>query len=273
MDQERKSRADIQPPIRLALLGQGIAHSRSPEFVGSLLRERGVKGEYVLAETDRAGLERQVRQLAGEGFRGANVTSPYKEEIVAYLDDLDAIARRLGAVNTIRFFDDGRSLGTNTDVIGFARSLDRLDLLASPFSAVVAGTGGAARAAVEVLLRYDNLEELSLLSRDRSRADEELKRWDDGRMRAATYDEPLPVADLLVHATPVGLPARPGALFSTSDLSRFSHLYEMIYRPDPTELMRRASEAGIKVIGGTLMFEEQARAAVDFWLAPTPADR
>lgn len=250
-------------PQKIVLLGRNIAHSRSPSFLNPIFRRRNLPWIYELMPLEPDELPTAFARMKQGGYRGANVTSPYKEAVLPYLDDLSPESERIGAVNTIRF-DAGRAFGTSTDIIGFRKSLEGEPVVAGEFSATVVGTGGAARAAVEVLLGYDTLRDLRLASRSRDRAALELERWGDRRGRAITTGAEA-AADLIVHATPIGLPGRPGTLLQAADLEGCRLLYDMIYGPGETELMRIARKAGVRVRDGGEMFEGQALAAVEVW--------
>ena len=248
---------------RIVLLGANIAHSRSPDFHNRLFRKYDLPFHYELMPTSADELPEAIARMKKGGYRGANVTSPYKEMAFELMDQSSDVSQRLGSVNTI-LFREGKGVGFNTDVDGFAGSLEGEELLDRPFTAAVLGTGGAARAAVEVLLENPNLLRLQLYSRSLQKADEVVARWEDIRLQSSVLNGFIP-ADLLVHATPVGLPGVPGRLLEPDDLRGVKLLYEMIYHPETTDLMRGATEAGARVVGGEKMFEGQALAAFAIW--------
>lgn len=256
--------------IRLGLIGDPVAHSRSPGIVRGLLEAKGIDGAYDLLPTRREDLVERLDQVREAGYHGLNVTSPLKQEVVGLLDDLTDVAGRLGAVNTIRFEGNG-TIGTNTDVEGFSRSLDDHPLLVDRFTAAVLGTGGAARAAVAALLGYDQLDRLTVISRRQDRAEALGRIWSDPRLQCFGSDDanegehPLATADLIVNATPIGMAGTEGMPIAPTIRLRCRLLYDMIYDPDPTLLMQRAVESGAETIGGHRMLEEQAAAAVRFW--------
>ncbi len=248
---------------RIVLLGSNIAHSRSPDFHNRLFEERGLAYRYELMPTTAEELPGLIERMKAGGYRGANVTSPFKEDAFGLMDDVSETCARLGSVNTI-LFDNDRAVGFNTDVEGFRISLVDEVLMEAPFTAAILGTGGAARAAADVLLGNPELQRLTIYSRSRSRADDVAGRWNDERLQTARIGDFIP-ADLIVHATPVGLPGMPGRLLEPERLRGTKLLYEMIYHPAVTDLMRGASEAGVRVIGGESMFNAQAMAAFRIW--------
>jgi shikimate dehydrogenase len=200
-------------------------------------------------------------------YRGANVTSPHKQIVMSGLDELSEEARVIGAANTI-VFEGGKATGHNTDVAGFASSLSDAMPFEDPFTAAVLGTGGAARAAIYVLLRRKGLRSLIVYSREGSRAEAVAAMWNDPRVHGESLDR-FTGADLAVHATPVGLAGAPGALLDREHLRGTGLLYEMIYSPAETALMRHAREAGVRAIGGGGMFIGQGLAAFTLWTGMT----
>ena len=248
---------------KIVLLGKNISHSRSPSFLNPIFMREGLPWHYELMPVEPEELPEAVERMKRGGYRGANVTSPYKEAVVPLMDDLSPEAERIGAVNTIRF-EEGRATGANTDIVGFADSLAGEPLFSADFTAAVLGTGGAARAAVDVLLRTPGLTRLYLLSRTPGKGELELTRWGDDRAHGGLLTDDF-TADLIVHATPVGLPGRPGLPIPPDRLTGCRLLYEMIYGPDDTDLMREARSRGVRVKDGGEMFERQALAALEVW--------
>ena len=257
---------DMDEPLRLVLLGKNIGHSRSPDFLNPLFELEGFNWKYGLMELEPDELGDAIAMMKEEGFRGANVTSPYKELVIPLLDDLTEEAARIGAVNTI-LFREGRAYGHNTDTNGLSAALGDVPLLRSSFSAAIIGTGGAARAAVEVLLRYSSLESLALLSRREGRGNAVLERWGDPRAVGGVVSDletAVQTPSLILNATPIGLPGQPGTLLSRSVIRRCKLIYDMVYAGE-TELMRVAREERVEAIGGGGMFEAQALAAFEVW--------
>ncbi len=263
LDDGAVTRPPADAPSRVVLIGENIAHSRSPRIHNHLFERFVLPYRYELMPLSEADVLPALRRMKRGGYRGANVTSPHKQTVMAGLDALSDEAATLGAVNTI-IFEDGRATGHNTDTYGFARSLGGVMALDAPFTAAILGTGGAALAALYVLLGAPGLESLVIYSRDASRAATLADRWGDPRLHGAALDGFRP-ADPVVHATPVGLAGSPGALLSAERLRGSGILYEMIYSPAETALMRAARDAGVRAIGGGAMFIGQAARAFELW--------
>src|SRR6202140_4132097 len=154
----------------VGLIGFPVAHSRSPQMHNAAFREMGFGAEYALWETPPGTLEKRVASLRAPAMLGANVTIPYKEDVVPKLDECDVLAGRIGAVNTI-VHRNGKLVGYNTDAPGMLRAL--AECPGSPFDArdketVILGTGGAARAAAVALLDQ-RAKSVCIIGRDAAR--------------------------------------------------------------------------------------------------------
>jgi len=210
-----------------------------------------------------------LTRLREKGYRGTNVTHPFKRAVVPLLDELSPDAEALGAVNTV-VFSDGRMLGHNTDWYGFARSLEADLADAARKKVVQLGAGGAGVAVAHALLRA-GVEDLVLLSRKASSAEvtaDSLRRIHpsatirtDSLTALANH---LGSADGLVNTTPVGMPAHPGSPVPTELLRRDLWVHDIVYMPMETVLLRDAGAAGCSTVGGGGMFVYQA--AENFWL-------
>jgi shikimate dehydrogenase len=247
----------------IVLIGDNIAHSLSPRLHNHLFERFDLPYRYSLMPLSGSRLSDAIARMRSGEYRGANVTSPYKQRVLPLLDELSAEAASIGAVNTI-VVERGRLTGHNTDLYGFTRSLDGYPLFSSRFSAAVLGTGGAAMASVYALLKMAGLDSLVIYSREEERAARSAARWNDERVSGRAIDAFDPV-DLLVHATPVGLAGNPGELLDRERLRGVKLLYEMIYSPSETALMRSAASVGVTTIGGMKMFIYQALRAFRLW--------
>ncbi len=233
------------------LLGQGIAYSASPQMHAAAFRALGLPHRYELADVSADELARAVDRLRDRDGLGANVTVPHKAAVVELLDDVEPVAARAGAVNTI-VPADGRLHGWNTDIPAIADELIRLR--PEPRHALVLGAGGAARA-VSIALEMVGAQRVTLVSRS---GDESAARWD-------RLPELLSDADLLVNATPVGTgsdnsPVPAGALHP-----RLAVL-DLVYRPSPTRLVREARAVGASARAGAGVLLGQGWRSLERWL-------
>lgn len=233
--------------------------------------ELGLNWRYVACEVDPLRLRAAIAGAQAMGFAGLNLTVPHKLLAVDLVDALDASARKWGAVNTIRFDEHG-STGFNTDAEAIVTAL-REDLQVELRGArvLLLGAGGAGRTAA-LKLAAENVAELYLVNRTRSKAvalAEEIRGQSPSLSVSADY--PPGGVDLLLNATSLGL--QPGDE-SPLDETRFSlprarAVYDMIYRPAETALLRAARLAGCKSANGLGMLLHQGARAFEIWTGQT----
>jgi shikimate dehydrogenase len=236
--------------VKLALIGDPVAHSGSPQLHGDFLAEAGIEGTYEAVKVPAGGGAAAVRRLRAEGYTGLNVTYPLKEEVLAACDELTEEADRAQAVNTIFF---GRStIGHNTDGIGARSALEQV--LARPVALErigILGTGSTARAILEQLRETDAYT--FVWGRDARKVSEicerlEARRWPPRPPEIAISTLP-PDADL---PEEIVTALRVADCVMDTNYGLRSSLEERLKR---------------EVVRGDLMLEAQARASFDFWLA------
>ncbi|MBR5373234.1 MAG: shikimate dehydrogenase [Paludibacteraceae bacterium] len=241
---------------RYGLIGKILVHSFSKNYFTEKFSREGIDARYDLFELPT--IEEFPKLLETEGLHGLNVTIPYKEVVMPYLDELDDTAREIGAVNTIQFSKKGGKThlkGFNTDAIGFETSLKPL-LQPQHQKALVLGTGGASKAILYILKKLGI--EPQLVSRQK-------------REGMLTYEELgkeiVASHKLIVNCTPAGtfpkVDERPP--FPTELLSDEHLVYDLIYNPEETLLCRLAKERGARTKNGLEMLHGQAVAAWKIW--------
>lgn len=259
----------------VTLLGHPVEHSLSPRIHNAAFGAQGVNAAYVATPVRPEDLDDAVAGLRALQFLGANVTTPHKEAVLPLLDSVTDRARAVGAVNTI-VRDKDRLQGDNTDIAGFLRPLDEHEGDAlDGASMLVFGAGGAARAVVYGLLTHYHPEHLTIVARRPEQAEglaTDLAAHDpDGALRVSSFEEAaLSVrrSRLVVNATPLGMaPDRRGQTPwpTPVDFSPNHVVYDLVYTPDETRLLREAAAEGATPIGGLDMLVEQAAAAYRQW--------
>lgn len=263
----------------IGLVGRGIQSSRTPGMHEREARRLGFGYSYLLLDFDRLGLlDDQVAQFVSAardaGFRGLNVTHPFKQAVVSSLDWLSEEARIIGAVNTI-VFRDGSAEGHNTDSWGFAESF-RDRMADAPLARVAMFGAGGAGAAVAYALMELGTAELTIVDTDSARAQALAARMSSrfpGRVSASA--EPAAAvrgASGIVNTTPVGMAKYPGAPFDTGRLASGQWVADIIYFPAETDLLRAARDIGCRTMPGTGMAVYQAVRAFELFTGH-PADR
>ncbi|WP_285241317.1 shikimate dehydrogenase [Pseudarthrobacter sp. MEB009] len=268
----------------VGLVGDGVTPSLTPpmhEHEADLLGLRYLYRPIDLLELGLAGeavgsLLRSARSL---GFNGLNITHPCKQLVLAHLDEISPDARRLGAVNTV-VIRDGRFVGHNTDWSGFAAALAAGLPGAALEHVVQLGAGGAGSAVAYALLSA-GVRTLDLVDVDPERAAQRAAElagfFPDstitGRM-TAELPQLMPAADGLVHCTPVGMAAHPGAPLDLELVESRHWVADIVYRPIDTELVRDARAKGCTVLDGGRMAVGQAADAFRIFTGLEPdADR
>ena len=256
---------------RAFVIGHPVAHSRSPRLHHFWLRDYGLAGRYEKIDVAPDDLPAFVAGLRAAGFAGGNVTVPHKTAIMALVDEVDAAARAIGAVNTL-WFDGARLTGGNTDAIGFVASLDdeAPDWDRGGRHAVVLGAGGAARAVVHGLLGRGF--EVSIANRTKEAA-EAIAARHDRDVRAFGWDDIprlLIGADLLVNTTSLGMVGKPPLVVDLGPLPPAAIVADLVYVPLETALLRTARQRGHRAIGGLGMLLHQGAPGFARWFGRTP---
>jgi shikimate dehydrogenase len=223
-------------------------------------------------ETGR--VEEAVRGVRALGFRGVNVTVPHKAAVIPFLDEIAPAARAIGAVNTIVVEAGGRLVGHNTDAGGFLADLAAQGVEPAGRRALVLGAGGAARAVVYALATTGAV--VTIASRRAAQAQQLIvdlqAHVGDAPLRYRPLQDPdAAPGDLIVNATPVGMSPRVDeAPWPGRPLPRDCFVYDLIYNPAETVLMRRAREAGGAAANGLGMLVQQGALAFELWLGEWP---
>ena len=259
-------------PTVLGLVGHPLEHSVSPVIHETALAALDLPAVYLPFDLSPGSLEAFWLAMDRLRIRGFNVTHPLKESVAQRVDEMDADAERLGAVNTV-VVDDGWTNGHNTDVYGFRVSLRALGLRVGGRSALVVGAGGAAKAVVHVLLREG--ASVQVTNRTIARAD----------ALADSFDEPVAVVpmkvlersgpwDLLVNATPIGMKGIENRLpVPEAIVAKAAFIYDLVYNPTTTPLLLVAQRLNRPGTSGLDMLLHQAAKAFELWTgASAPFD-
>lgn len=255
-------------PAMYAVLGDPVAHSRSPAIHNAVFRATGRDASYLARRVTAEECGPELRGLALNGG-GGNVTVPYKEHVLPFLDRRTQAVEATGACNTF-WARDGRVWGDNTDVEGFLGVWERMVAgLGKDLGVLVLGAGGAARAVLFALSGALEVTRVRLWNRNGGRARNLVQRFADSRLsRCEDWRGESP--DVVVNATSVGLDGRAAPL----DLHELAALprgvFDLVYGADPTPLCRQAAELGIPARDGREMLVLQAEASYARWFGRAP---
>jgi len=236
------------------LIGYPLSHSFSREYFLAKFKSENIAATYKLFSISDVF---QFPQLIEQNLElaGLNVTIPYKETVIPFLDSLSKEAREIGAVNTIQFIN-GKLIGNNTDIAGFEHTLEMLDF--GNRKALVFGNGGASKA-VQYVFKEKNIPFL-IVNRTKS-------------VGVLTYEELskelFKTHTILVNCTPVG--TFPNILeclpIPFSEISKNHIAIDLVYNPETTQFLAKASEQGAKTVNGLPMLHRQAQKAWELWQA------
>ncbi len=260
--------------IHLAgIMGWPVKHSRSPKLHNYWLAEHGLAGSYVALPVEPSQLERALRGLPGNNFSGVNLTIPHKEAAMAFVDRVDDIARKVGAINTVKVEADGSLSATNTDVFGYVASIEEADpsWRADAGPVVVLGAGGAARAILVGLIEK-GAKEIRLTNRTAQRADD-LAREFGGVIRTVPWSaraDALAGAAMLVNTTSQGMVGQPPLDIELEKLPKTALVSDAVYVPLETALLAAARARGNRTVDGLGMLLHQARPAFQAWFGIMP---
>ena len=246
---------DLKPKHKFGLIGKDISYSFSKNYFTLKFKKLGLN-DYEYVNFDLKSID-EFKDLISKELKGLNVTIPYKESIINFLDEIDDEAKLIGAVNTIKIDKRGRLTGFNTDVYGFEESL-KPRLKKSHKKALVLGTGGASKAVCYVLdkLKIDYL----LVSRSPEKT--QISYTDLNRSLLEKYT-------IIINCTPLGTypkveeyPKIPYDCITKKHL-----LYDLIYNPEKTQFLKEGEKRGADISNGLKMLELQAEKSWKIWMA------
>lgn len=254
----------------VCLLGDPVEHSLSPAIHNACFKKMGLNYVYVAFRVEREALRKAIEGMKALNIVGANVTMPHKTEALNYLDEVSEDAMRIGAVNTI-VNRNGVLIGFNTDGVGALKSVERFTSIDGA-RIIVLGTGGAARSIISSLL--EKASKIVVLGRRVEKAVELANRF-GGKVSGKSIkelDDELRRANMLVNATPVGMePNIEESLVPRRLLRRDLIVFDVVYKPVKTKLLRDAEDAGCLTIDGLWMLVYQAAESFKIWTGRKPS--
>lgn len=274
--------------IHLGLTGYPLGHSLSPKIHTAALQACGLQGDYSLFPIhpdDKHELKNLLIRIRSGKIKGLNVTIPHKQHVISLLDELTDTAKAIGAVNTI-YLQNGKLMGDNTDALGFLVDLKKfLGRRESEIgkSAIVLGAGGSARAVVYALLN-DNWN-ITISARRIEQVQQLASTFTNYELRITNLTDPQPSTlrhgfasqdrafDLLVNATPIGMTPNidQSPLPENLSLPQHGFIYDLVYNPRETKLVRGAHSQGLQATTGLGMLIEQAALAFEIWTGCNPS--
>ena len=253
------------------VIGDPIAQSKSPLIHGFWLKALGIEGDYRRVHVKPDDLAAYIAERRGDSdWRGCNVTIPHKIAMMDLVDDPGDIRGTIGAMNTVVRQPDGSLIGTNTDAAGFYAPLAELDLDGAPVAVI--GAGGAARAVLFALARA-GVGHVTILNRSPLKA-MGLLATSGLKGDVVGLDAALPPVSLLVNSSSLGMTGQPPLDLDLSPLPDDAIVYDLVYSPLQTSLLKAAETRGLDTVDGLDMLIGQAALAFElFFGAPPPEGR
>lgn len=274
----------LTPCARLAVIGDPIAHSKSPQMHNPALQACGIEAQYVRVQVPIGHVQEAFGLFQRQGFLGVNITIPHKFEALDAVDVIDPLAQKLGAVNTLAI-RNGQLFGYNTDGPGFLRSVqEAFAAEVKDLRILIIGAGGGAGRAVAVQSVLAGCKSLLLANRTECKLQPlltELHQCANGQASLQTCSldahdlaKRLSTVDLIINATSLGMKAEDKALLPAGCLESRHLVYDMVYRAnEPTDLMQQAKAAGAKQADGMCLLLHQGAISFEHWFdQPAPIE-
>jgi shikimate dehydrogenase len=262
--------------ISLAVIGHPLKHTLSPIMHNAALEQMAIPGVYLPLEVNPDDLKNAVHGLTALGFVGYNVTIPFKMSIIPFLDDITEEARMVGAVNTVIIYPSRKTLGDNTDIIGFMETFsdEEKEFLKGKKASII-GSGGASRAVGAGLIKM-GLSEINMYDIKPEMATatcEHLTSIAEGKTRITANEiASIDLTDihLLVNASPVGMHPHdhqcPIEKEVLQKLDQKAIVFDLIYRPQKTVLLKWAAHYNLKTYNGAEMLVRQGARSLEKWV-------
>ena len=259
----------------IALIGNPVSHSLSPIMQNAALQYLGLDLIYIAVPCKNENLELVLNSLKKINCIGLNITIPHKEKVFNLCSEISPIAHKLKSINTLKLNSQKEWSATNTDVEGFIYPLKNLNLAKK--KSIILGSGGAARSVIQGLINL-NLSTISVISRNKSSLNELIKNFDNQIQLQGFLNNDdqaqilIQEADLIVNTTPVGMKTTKyennflpyGEAFWRSLKSK-TIVYDLIYNPAPTPLLKFSAKKGCMTINGLEMLIAQGMRSISFW--------
>ncbi|MGB9672744.1 MAG: shikimate dehydrogenase [Anaerolineales bacterium] len=274
----------------LGLIGYPLSHSLSPIIHQGFLKSCGLAGHYDLFpiqddQSKEEKLQEIIQRIRSAELDGLNVTIPHKQNVITFLDGVTGDARIVGAVNTI-YRKEGKIFGDNTDVSGFLADIERLIALEERGTAVVLGAGGAARAVTLGLIKKG--WNVIITARRKEQAQQIVEqlaplathdvKWVNIFIQSLLFtelesfiSERVNLISLIVNCTPIGMAGYPpiDLIPKTVQLNKNIKVYDLVYNPPETSLLKMARQLGLEGLNGMGMLIEQAARSFEIWTGVT----
>lgn len=269
------------PPVILSVFGDPVKHSLSPQMHNPALKKSGINGQYIKIRVPENDFNEGLSLIQSLGLRGTNCTIPLKFAALNACDIIDNAAQRMGAVNTINF-DNGKIIGSNSDGPGLVRAIrEEFSIDIRDLRVMILGAGGGAGRAAAIQCAMEKVEGLVLVNRTKEKAkkiateiesdflDDNIHK-DSSRLKICEWTNDglkneISNIDLIINASPIGMNSSDPDLIPQSFLEPHHLVYDMIYSPTKTKLIRDAQSVGARTANGLSMLLHQGAISFETW--------
>jgi shikimate dehydrogenase len=260
------------------IFGNPIGHSLSPTIQNAAFRLTNQNGVYIPLQCEAKDLEQAVASIRTFDIRGVNVTAPYKEQVIPFLDRLSPISQKMGVVNTL-YWEDDQLMGTTTDPTGFLEGFKKQGHSFTDKNVAILGSGGTARTVAFALTTEEKVKNIYLVARNKKKQEaiqkeiQDVNHFNIQLLNFAEYIDMFENCDVVINATTVGMPPSTDSPLPAKNISSNQIVYDLIYSPAKTPFIQEAQKAGAQYVGGLGMLIYQGMASFNIWTGQEPSDK
>ncbi len=250
--------------LNLGIIGHPLEHTLSPRLHSYFMNETYINGGYVCFDTDENEIGELFKCLKRYNFKGINVTVPYKEKIFDFVDNVSKEAQEIGAINTIKFSEDGQTTGYNTDTYGFDEMMKLNEVNPDNRNIIVMGSGGSALTVLYTLKKY-NYKKIFLLARNIEKAEKIVNKLNLSKIEIFNYNflNKSQECDIIINTISLGLKGE--RFFKMSNVYCNDAIIDLQYKPNVTPFIEEYKNTSVKKINGIGMLILQGYKAFQIW--------
>ena len=250
-----------------AVIGDPIDHSLSPNIHNAAFRHSKLDHTYIAYKIPAGELAAGIEALKAIKIAGFNVTIPHKIEMMKFLDEMDTTCKVIGAVNTV-LNENGKLKGYNTDMIGFLDPIKKKNFTIKNSQVLLLGAGGAARAIITAMIK-EKASKISIVNRTQENANKlaDFAKKIGGNVDTISMQEANKLITdykFIINSTSIGMRNEPSPI-STENIGKNSIVYDIVYQPINTDLIKKSKENGATIIYGYEMLLSQAACSFEIW--------
>tara|TARA_B100001057_G_scaffold276132_1_gene276413 strand:- start:446 stop:1237 length:792 start_codon:yes stop_codon:yes gene_type:complete len=242
------------------VIGNPIKHSLSPELHNHWIRQNNINAIYEKEKLNNDELENLILDIKKEKIHGANITVPFKNTVITYLDELSDEAKKTQSVNTI-FLKNKKVVGYNTDIEGFIMAIKKINFNFNNKKIFILGAGGVVPSIIYASMKMGS-SEIIISNRTKNKAEKLRNIFEN--IKVVNWGD-MPNFDVVINATSIGLNKDDKINLDFSKIGKNKLFYDVVYNPNPTEFLQTAKKLGNKYENGKLMFIYQAFSAFKLW--------